>query len=181
MSGAEIVDRLIFFSVGCAIGYVLHIIVTILTETKWDVDELLKLERKRNERGFLQHRVAFNIVFSLMMVFVFYSAFATYRNSERLTESQKESVASICRSGEAGRNVQRRTVDAIYYLAIGAIQEDRKKPWTKDEIVQVNRYIDRTNLFRETMYRQIHPTRACLEYVTDDHVKPPTPAKEHIN
>ena len=115
-----------------------------------------------------------------MMVFVFYAAFATFQNGRNLEQAQKDNFASLCKSGEASRTVQRKTVDAIYQLAVGAIQRDPDHPFTKEEIVQVNAYIDRTNAFRSKLYRQIKPSKVCLEYVDDDHVKPPTPPQPHL-
>lgn len=178
MSEATI-ERLIFFMIGCVFGYILHIIVATLSDTKEEVDELLDLERKRNESGILQHRLVFNIVFSLMIVFVFYAATASFYNNRNLNEAQERNLVSICKAGEQNREVQRKLIDAIYELAISAIQPDPKKPFTQKQIVKINSYIDRTNKFRESTYDEIRPTRACRPYVSDLHVDPPTPPQPH--
>lgn len=172
-------EQVICFIIGCAFGYVLHIIVSILQGTKEEVDELLDLERKRDETGLLEHRIAFNIIFSTMIIFVFYAAYASFQNAQHLERAQKDNFASLCRAGEDSRTVQRKTVDAIYALAIGAIQKNPEPPYTAAQIIQINSYIDRTNAFRSRLYEQIKPRPDCLPFVSDDDVKPPTPPQPH--
>lgn len=177
---AATLEQVISFLIGCAFGYVLHIIVSVVRGTKEEVDELLDRERKRDEAGLLEHRVAFNVIFATMIIFVFYSAYASFQNGRHLERAQEDNFAALCRSGEESRTVQRKTVDAIYQLAISAIQKDPEPPYTPAQIIQINSYIDRTNAFRARLYQQIRPTKECMEYVTDDNVDPPTPPQPHI-
>lgn len=172
----ETIDRIIFFCLGGGFGWILHVIVSTIRETKEEVTEVLKIERKRGEAGILQHRVAFNVAFSLMIVFVFYAAFNSYQVGNDLQDEQQEDFVSLCRSAEEIRDVQRNIVDAVYALAIGVVQrEANDPPRTKDELTLANQFIAHTNEFRRQAYADIRPTDACIDYVNDDDVEPPTP------
>lgn len=173
----ETINRIVFFIIGCGFGGVLGYIAAYLRIIKEEVHDVLDLERKRDEQGILQHRVAFNVAFVLLMVFVFYAAFSSFQNGRNLEQNVEDDFVRVCKAGEEIRGVQRKTVDAVYTLAIGAVQNSdvNLDKLTAAEKARANLYIGRANAFREESYDAIKPTEPCLEHVTDDHVEPPTP------
>jgi len=180
---SQTISQIICFVVGMGVGWILHVAVMLLRETKEEVDEVLKIERKRDESGILQNRVAFNVVFSLMMVFVFYAAIATFHNSQQLSENQKQDFIRVCVAAEQIRDVQRSTVDEVYNLATSVIRSDdaNAPPRSQAEIDGTNAFIDRANEFRAKSYRDIRPTTSCAPYVHDNNVLPPTPPFPHVH
>lgn len=176
----ETIERVIFFLVGSGFGWILHIFVSTIRETKDEVHEVLEIERHRDEAGLLQHRWAFNISFSLLMVFVFYAAYSSYQNGRNLVQNQQEDFVRVCVAAEDIRNVQRKTVDAVYTLATSFVQKD-ERDLTEEEKARVNLFIDRSNRFREDAYNAIEPTEECEPYVDDIDVEPPTPPIPNLN
>lgn len=120
-------------------------------------------QRPRRRINYVQTGVYLCLV--LVVCFVF---FMDNRNRE-------QDKVALCRSGMETRNVQRATVEAIYNLATSFAAPPASRPLTDAEIDRINAYIDRVNVFRENMYKQIKPSEICLPYVDDDNVKPPTP------
>jgi hypothetical protein len=143
---------------------------------------VLELERKRDESGILQHRVAFNVSFALLMIFVFYAAYSSFQNSRDLKQNAADDFARVCVAAEDIRQVQRSTVDAVYTLAISIVRNDKDRPpkLTDQQKAEVNLFIDRANAFREDAYANIQPTEECEPYVHDKNVDPPTPPYPNI-
>lgn len=169
-------ETVVGFIVGSGLGFILGYIVAVIRETKEEVDEVLSIERKHDEQGILEHRIAFNIAFSIMMIFVLYAAYSSFQNNRHLEQNQKDGFALVCQSGQDIRDVQRKTVDAVYALAISVVGRTKTDPpRTPEQVEATNIFISRANEFRDSTYDQIKPTEECMEYVTDDNVDPPTP------
>lgn len=176
----QTINQIICFIVGMGVGYLLHIIVTILRETKEEVDEILVREKERDDSGILQYRLAFNVVFGTMIVFVFYAAYASFQNGRDLQENQQQDFVRVCVAAENIRDVQRSTVDEVYNLATGVVNTGEDVKRTPAQVIATNLFIDRANNFRESSYRDIRPTKECEPYVHDINVKPRTPPFPHV-
>lgn len=170
------IERIIFFFVGSGFGWILHIIVSTIRDTRKEVHEVLEIERRHDDSGILQHRVAFNVCFTFMMIFVFYAAYASFQNGRDLKENAEEDFVRVCVAAEDIRDVQRSTVDAVYALATSIVNRPADAPKrTPEEIGRANLFILRANEFRTQSYANIQPTKECEPYVTDIGVEPPTP------
>lgn len=120
------------------------------------------------------------VIYTCLVLVVVFVLFLDYRNDVQAEQQREREQAQDeierCQAGVDSRDVQRKTVEAVYNLATGSIARNADDPpLTERELEQYNAYIDRVNNFREDMYAQIKPSKQCAPYVKDDHVKPPTP------
>ena len=177
---SEIVDRFIFFIIGCGFGGILGYIAAYLRFIRAEVHEVHEEMHhyEKGDDGILQSRVATNVSFIVMMAFVLYAVFASIQNDRRDETNQQVSFVNVCLAGEELRVAQRDTVEAVYTLLISFLESDEDvKPnqLTEAQLREVNSYIDNANRFREDAFTKIQPSVACRPYVTDEDVKPSGP------
>jgi predicted histidine transporter YuiF (NhaC family) len=177
---SETIERIIFFIIGCGFGGILGYIAAYLRFIRAEVHEVHEElhHHDKDEAGILQSRVATNISFIVMMIFVLYAVFASFQNDKRDEENQEVNFKNVCVAAEDIRTAQRDTVEAVYVLLIAVLENDEDvKPGqlTDAQLREVNKYIDNANAFRKDAYSKIQPSEACLPYVEDDNVKPNGP------
>lgn len=176
-------ERFFWFAVGCVIGY----IIRLLQGIKKNGDETAEaLRRDRGEDGFMRYPLVADLLYFIVLLVVLAGAWRANEAAkdakqaiENVADNAKQDEISRCQAGVDNRIVQRDTVDAIYDLATGFIQNDgpRRSP---EEVVLTNAYIDRVNAYRDDAYAKIKPSEACKPFVEDDEVTPPTPPFPHV-
>lgn len=120
------------------------------------------------------------IIYILLVGMVIFVLRLDNRNDNQ-READRAADAAVserdrCVAAVDTRDVLRATVEAIYNLATGVVQQDSDSaPLTAEQTTQYNAYIERLNLFREDMYAKIKPSKPCEKYVDDTDVKPATP------
>ena len=178
----DLADRLLMLLIGGCIGYILARIVDYLKDIKEEVDEVLEIERYRNERGITRLRtVVMDLILGGVILMVAYSAYTVNQTNDRVMEDAENDKRSLCSAGAEARDIDRRLVEAVYGLATDAIDRPNDAPpLTPAELERVNSYIDKVNAFRENMYEQIKPSEFCEEYVVDDNVTPPPPRYPYL-
>lgn len=176
----DLLERVVYFGLGGAVGFVLGLIVARLRVIKEEVDEVLEIERQNNglghnERGMIRLPAWPNVAVALVVLLTAYAAFVSQKTSNDFKADNEEEFISRCQAGVDNRNVQRELVEAVYNLATGAAKRDENSPPLTPELIrQYNAYISRVNEFRSGMYDKIQPSKDCAPYVDDNNVKPPS-------
>lgn len=182
-----VIEQTVVFFVGCVIGFVMGVIYSHLKliEKKLDVvDEHIieyesKVDHLHDEKGawVMPKWLSFsNLALGFVVLLVAWAAFASQRATNTVESDIESDRRELCVSGQDNRHVQRIMVEQIFQLATSSLVRNKDSPpLTAYEFQRYNAYIDRVNKFRESMYRQIKPTDICVDYVTDDDVRPPSP------
>lgn len=178
----DLLDRLITLAIGGFIGYVLARIVDYLRCIKEEVDEIYEIETRRGERGVSRLKpIILDSILIGVVILVAYAAWSSNRANHAVENEAEEDRQAICDSLAEARETDRDLVDAVYQLALGAI--DRPKgapPLTAEQLDQVNSYIDRVNDFRRVQYAKIQPSEVCKPLVDPEPKLPPTPDKPNL-
>jgi hypothetical protein len=182
-----------YLGLGGAVGFVLGYIVRSLREIKEGVDEVKSHDQKheiaeevtkrvKGEGGFVRIPYVQDVLMIFVITLVVYAAWSTQGVNNDLQQNYHDDKVARCEAGQLNRDVQRKTVDAVYNLAISVVSQPGKNdpPITKSELAKTNAYIDRVNEFRQNMYDQIKPSPECEPYVDDKNVDPPTTPQPHL-
>lgn len=175
-------DRLTFFLLGCAAGYVLCHIVWHLRNINKDLDVLVEdHDHKKDESGFANFITVDRLMMGSLILLLGLSLFLAAKNNSDIQNNYSEDEKSRCLGAVDSRTAQRDTVEFIYALATSFLQDGTdNKPLTQEEVIRTNLYIDKVNDFRENAYSKIKPSETCVKYVEDDDVEPPTPPYPHF-
>lgn len=175
-------DRLTFFLLGCAAGYILCHIVWHLRNINKDLDVLVEdHEHKKDEGGMISGSLVGRIMQGAILVLLALSLFVAAKNNNDIQDNYAADEKSRCEGAVDSRAAQRDTVDFIYNLAASFLERGTDEPpLTQEEVVRANLYIDKINDFRVNAYDKIKPSETCAPYVDDDNVEPPTPPYPHF-
>lgn len=89
----DLLDRLIWLSLGMVLGFVLGLIVATLRELKEEVsaiDEIVRTEHGRNETGFMRYPVIADFMLIVVLVIVVAGAFSAQNASNKTDQNQAE-------------------------------------------------------------------------------------------
>lgn len=165
----DLLERLIYFGIGCGIGFILGYISKGLREVQMRLDE-------RDEVGKINWELLSRFALGLVVALSAYAAFVTQDTSNDLKDNFTQDKISRCEAGVDSRNVQRDTVQAIWELSVSVLARDPAlPPLTEAEIIGTNNFINQVNKFRREQFKAIVPSETCLDLVEDDSVPPPTP------
>lgn len=188
----NLTDRFLWMSIGAILGLIVGYFVRDFREMKREVHELHEntggaseastpstaAEAPQKPRRLLSGQ---SIAIGIVVLLCAYSTFIAQAAYSSDKNKQHDILVSQCLAGTDSRNAQRQIIDAIYQLAIGAIERDKDAPpLTKTELKAYNKYIDRVNAFRSSTYALLKPSRVCRPYVEDVSVKPSTPDQPHL-
>lgn len=87
----DLTDRLSWLIFGCLIGFVLGYIARYLQEIKQELDEvdqIVKQDRKRDERGIMRYPILADIVLLLVVIMTVWAAFASQKASNEVEDAQ---------------------------------------------------------------------------------------------
>lgn len=186
----ELYERIGWFFLGLAIGAILGYIVARLrviddhlSEIKEEVDEIDDIvKHQKDEAGVTRLRpVILDVILFGVVIMVAYAAWSSGQTSNKVEKKTRSDKIALCKSGQEGRDTDRRLVEAVFNLATTSIERPvGSPPLTETEVGLYNAYIDRINRFRKDMYDQIQPSQVCEPFVSDADVKPATEPYPHI-